>query len=834
MGTPLRRALGLGLALSACGPTTEWASSGHRAIIEVETEPFAVRVHRDGRELLRLFGGDGRYGAVAATIDNPEFVPQLIPGWDGYRAREDRWRVAAAPVIESASDDEVSIRFEEGLEAQLDLRVSGDRIRIELRTEALVPHTPGGTHTKSSVAFHLPPDAHFFGLGERTATVDHRGWSLYNWCEEGGLGQGEGAEPGPDNPSPNGVSMTNFPVPLVHVSSGYLLHLDTFDRSEFHMGNERPDAWRIAVNRNRFALTVYTDPSPLRNIDLYTQDTGRPLVPAPWVFGPRRRMNQGDQVFGEDEWRMLRERGVPTTSIDDNVHFLPHGSHLGREERLRNWVDTLHRHGFKVMAYNNPYVSTTEPKVADDFAYGASKDLFLRDGRGRVAETFLISGTPQNVATIDLTQETGRAWFRDLLMRTLDLGYDGWMHDFGEYVERDWRAADGRHGDALHNRYPVLSAQTAFELMSRERPDGFHIHVRAGYAGSQAFVPAVWNGDPEASFDPTQGLPASLFAGLNLSMSGIAYWGSDIGGFKCYGDAPRDKELYLRWAQLGAVSPIMQSQNACVYLTGQRTKWRLWDDDETVQVYGAMARLHTRLQPYLSSLAREAHQTGAPLMRHPFLRFPEHPGAWAVRSAYFLGDALYAAPVVRRGAREKTVWLPPGRYLEWNEARPLDGDRVVTVSAPLDRLPLFLVENQLLPMLDRSIETLAEAAVPGVVTPSRVADRLDAVAFVTRGQARRSLENGTELALTVLDRSATPSPPLTEVAPAQVADCARCYAVETSTVTGVTRLRVSTAEVATDEVHLGRLRLVHRAERPLRVRWDLYLADAALGPPGAP
>lgn len=783
-------------------------------------------MHRGGKDVLRLFEGDGRYGAIAATVDDPEIVTQLIPGWDGYRAREGPYEVASNPFIEEATDDSVTIRFERGLDARLTLSVSDERMRFEVATGPLVAHRPGGSHTKASVAFGLGPDEHFFGLGGRTSTVDHRGWSLYNWAEEGGLGLGEGAEPGPENPFPNGVSMTNFPVPVVHSSAGFLLHIDTSFRSELHLGSERSDAWRIAVNRDAFAFTVYTHPSPLRNLDLYTQDTGRPLLPAPWVFGPRRRLNRGDQAFGEEEWRVLRRRGVPTTSLDDNVHFLPHLGHVGQEDELRAWVETLHRNGFKVMAYNNPYVSTSSPRASSDRAYGTEQGLFLIDGRGAVAETFLISGRPQTVATIDLTQPAGREWFQSLLKRTLDLGYDGWMHDFGEYVERDWRAGDGRRGDELHNLYPVLSAQAAYELLRRERPEGFHFHVRSGYAGSQAFVPAVWNGDPEATFDPTQGLPASLFAGLNISMSGIAYWGSDISGFKCYTDDPRDKEMYLRWAQLGAVSPIMQSQVACAYLGGTRTKWQLWDDEETVQVYGNMARLHTRLQPYFSSLAREAHETGAPLMRHPFLLFPRHPAAWMVQEAFFLGDAIYAAPVVRRGQREKTVWLPPGQYLDWNEGRAYPGDQIVTVPAPLPRLPLFLVANRIVPMLDPTIETLAEATVPDVVTPSRVADRLDAVVFVTGGDSTRALEDGTELALEVLAESdEIPPGDFAEVDPEAIAACAQCFRVETSTKSGrhITRLRINTAPTTSADVRFGRLRLVHRAERPLRVRWDLYL-----------
>ena len=821
--------VGMGLVLSACGPddvTTTWTISQAGISVEVATEPFAIAVRNaQGDPVLQVYEGEGAYGVVAATVDEPSFEPQIVPGWDGYRAREGAYVTAGRAELAETEEDRVTVRFAGELSASMTIRVADGRARFEVETAELVPHTPGGQHTKASVAFQLADDEQFFGLGERTSTVNHRGWTLYNWAEEGGVGQGEGAAPGAMNPFPNGVSMTNFPVPVVHSSAVYLLHLDTTYRSEFHLGSERDDAWRIAVNRNAFAFTVYADANPMKNLDAYAEDTGRPLIPAPWVFGPRRRLSLGDEAFGEPEWQILRRRGVPTTSLDDNVHFLPDLSHVGREDILRDWVQTVHDNGFKVMAYNNPYVSSSLARAADDFAFGAENDLFLKDASGRIAETALISGNLQAIATIDLTTDEGQAWFQSLLKRTVDFGYDGWMHDFGEYVGRRWRAADGRWGDELHNVFPVLSAKAAHDLLQRERRDDFHFHVRSGYAGTQQYVPAVWNGDPEATFDPTQGLPASLYQGVNIAMSGIPYWGSDISGFKCYTDDPRDKEVYLRWAQLGAVSPIMQSQSACANVTGRRQKWTLWSDDETVEVYGAMARLHTRLQPYFSLLAREAHETGAPLMRHPFLLFPENSSAWQVQEAFFLGDAIYAAPVVHRGVRERTVWLPPGRYLDWNENRVYDGDQIVVVPAPLARLPLFLRENRIVPMLDPSIETLAEATVPDVVTPSKVSDRLDAVAFMNGGDAARTLENGVELRIETVDDPGA-EVPMGFVASTEMLSCAQCFQ-ETEISAGVHRVQINSALSTEAEIRFGGLRLFHRSPIPVRVRWDVFQASRA-------
>ncbi len=350
----------------------------------------------------------------------------------------------------------------------------------------------------------------------------------------------------------------------------------------------------------------------------------------------------------------------------------PRAPRWGRETELRQWIENAHAIGYKVMAYNNPYISTSLPGATEDLAYGKAHGMFALDADGTLGETFFISGAAQTLATIDLTKPEAVTWFQSLLRRSLALGYDGWMHDFGEYVRRGWKFADGRNGEAVHNQFSVLSAKAAHDLLVAEKRDDFLFFVRSGYTGSQQYVPAVWSGDPEATFDDTQGLPAMLRGGINLGLSGVPLWGSDISGYKCITDFPRDKDIYLRWVEMGAVSPIMMEQNACSNPVGEkREKWKLWNDQETIDVYGAMARLHTRLAPYFDVLARESHVSGVPIMRHPFLYHPREPEAWTAESSFYLGASLFASPVVQRAKLDKDTWLPPGKWVESHGFRGL-------------------------------------------------------------------------------------------------------------------------------------------------------------------
>ena len=827
------------IALGSCGeePVSPLPVelSNDEASVRVELSPFQLQISDpEGNVVLKTYAAnDGAYGAPAATFDFFTEQNLGLPGWDGYRPAEEPWRRGVtASVVELDDESAVFALDDQGIYLTLSVKLEGKRVRLSLDAREAKDADDAGTLNKSTIAFALPEDEHFFGLGERFVSVDHRGFSLYSWSEEGGLGRGEDTPAGPENPTPNGPSMTYFPVPFFLSSKGYGLHLDTTYRTELHLGSEREDAWRAAANTHHFDATVYVSADPLAIIDAFTEDTGRPIVPAPWVFGPRRRVGSGSLVGEVPEYQKMREERIPVTGMDDAVHFLPALSQLGREEELAAWTAGAHALGYKVHAYNNPYVASNHDNATADYEFGKEMGYFVKGPDGEPALTFFISGELLSVAAVDLTNPDAAEWYKGLLKRTLEIGYDGWMHDFGEYTRRDSLFFDGRMGDEAHNIFPVLSAKAAFELMEKERPNDYLFFVRSGYTGTQQYVPAVWGGDAEATFDETQGLPSTVRAGLNLSMVGVPYWGSDMTGFKCLTDAPNDKEVFLRWVEFGALSPIMMEQNACSNPTGEKkTKWSLWNDEETIDHYRQYAGLHTRLFPYFRVLAHEASETGRPLTLHPFLVAPRDPEVWNVEDAYFLGRALYASPVARRGVTTKDTYLPAGAHYvdiarlfapEWtgeHEFRVYPGGGMAAIPAPLGKLPLFLVSGQILPLLDPSIETLAPATDASVVTLDDVDDRLDAVVALEPGEsASLTLEDGTELSIERTDDAGNPGE-LTFEEEENLADCSACY--RDSTEGDVERLRVNSALVAASTISIADLRISHKGSVPRRIRWDV-------------
>ncbi|MBK6460756.1 MAG: hypothetical protein IPF92_07080 [Myxococcales bacterium] len=470
---------GQGCGDAAPPPSRTLSLRAGTTTVEIATGAFGLSFVQDGERVTGTIArGDDAHAPAMAAHEVLEEQGRGLPGWDGYAPVVGPWALSGRARVLSETGDSARVAIEApGGEVELTVSVRARRVELIFEAKGGAP-----AWNKLGLTLGAAPDEHFFGMGERFASTDHRGLALYSWAEEGGVGKGESAPRAYDNPGPNGPSMTYFPVPFFLSSRGFGVHLDTTFRTAVDFAERRADALTLTADTARLRVVVYLSRDPKDSLGAFVADTGRPFVPAPWVFGPRRRVGVNAMVDGVPEWKLLRDRDIPITTIDDAVHFLPARSEAGREETLREWTRTVHAAGYKVVAYVNPYVATA-PEIADDFAYGRDRGLFLTEPSGKPGLTIFSSGRLLELASIDLTQPEGVAWFQSLLRRPLALGYDGWMHDFGEYTERRWRAKDGRTGVELHNLYPVLSAKAAHELLEKERPGDYLFFVRVPVGG---------------------------------------------------------------------------------------------------------------------------------------------------------------------------------------------------------------------------------------------------------------------------------------------------------------------------------------------------------------
>lgn len=279
------------------------------------------------------------------------------------------------------------------------------------------------------------------------------------------------------------------------------------------------------------------------------------------------------------------------------------GYPVGTYPNMPELVRSLQDNGFKVLGYLYPQFRTVRAETKTGLASG----YFLKQDD---SSTLLfpavyadpVLGLPHAPSALYApTNPEGVAWWQGLLRRLLvEYGYDGWMHDFGEQVPVAAVAANGMRGEELHNLYPTLYQRMGAELCQAVKPD-FMFFSRSGYTGSNAWAPAIWPRDQHTDWSWNRGLASSVPAGLSLGICAANTWGPDIGGFfhsATDAEAARSTELWIRWCQFGALTPLMRDH---LGVKKDRTPdvVDLWSSRETIDTWRTYARLHNSLVPYL-------------------------------------------------------------------------------------------------------------------------------------------------------------------------------------------------------------------------------------------
>jgi alpha-D-xyloside xylohydrolase len=254
--------------------------------------------------------------------------------------------------------------------------------------------------------------------------------------------------------------------------------------------------------------------------------------------------------------------------------------------------------------------------------------------------------------------------------------------------------------------YPMFQQQALYEGMQSAGETEIVSLGRAGFAGSQRYGAAIWSGDIHSTFEDLQ---QQVRAGLNIGLSGIPWWTTDIGGF--FGgevDAPYFQELIVRWFQYGVFCPLFRLHGwrnsslthpeTCDPTRGGPNEiWSFGD-----RAYGLIKELlflRERLRPYIMRQMKLASTKGTPPMRPLFFDFPSDEGCVAVDDQFMFGPDLLVAPVLHSGATRRDVYLPAGAT--WTDAwagKVIKGGQTIQADAPLDKIPLYLRDGKKLPI----------------------------------------------------------------------------------------------------------------------------------------
>ncbi len=635
------------------------------------------------------------------------------------------------------------------------------QVRVEragLGVTAVHLRGPAGARTVS-ISFPARRRELFTGFGERSNAVDHRGRDVVNYTADGPFLKRDRALAGvavPDWAESDRYDATYYPIPWLLSSRGYGVLVDNDETSRFVLRGRR---WSVRVEARRLHLRVFAGPRPAEALARFTAATGRqPAPPAPWAYGPWVQTGQPNVVpLGDEQriFRALRDADAPVSAAETHMRFLPCGVHRANEAYERQRTAQVHAFGLAMLTYFSPHLCTSYQPLFDE-ATAAGALQRSADRRPLTFSAFVGGQGPAGfsilpLAQFDFTASAARRIYGRLLREAVDMGKDGWMEDFGEWTSPEVVPADGTPSARIHNRFP-----RDYHCAVRDIVRGFGKPLvrfqRSGWTGAARCSVDVWGGDPTTvwGFD---GLRSVVTQALTIGMSGVARWGSDIGGYNSFGEGERlTPELLKRWIELGAVSGVMRTKRSGIALPAYERPQVF--DPGIIGVWRRYAKLHTQLLPYIQAADATYRATGLPLMRHGLLTHPRDPRAVRADDQFMFGPDLLAAPVLAPGERRRRLYAPAGRWVDlWRSAsyRASDGSlrlgragvlrgrRAYTLPAPLEQLPLLVRAGAVIPLLPADVDTLAPYRGQGVV---RLADRRGAIQLLAFPRGRSSAAMG--------------------------------------------------------------------------------------------
>jgi alpha-glucosidase (family GH31 glycosyl hydrolase) len=428
----------------------------------------------------------------------------------------------------------------------------------------------------------------------------------------------------------------------------------------------------------------------------YARITGLPEMPPLWSFGYQQSHRT---LAGPDEimWvaKTMREKQLPCdTLIYLGTDFCPSGwnTHNGEFEwNTANFPDPkkaihdLHALHYKVVLHI----------VIEGFHLTGT----VKDGCAAPEPSGRTPDANGDVTKGAYPRERSVGCYWPYHKGVYDLGIDGWWPDQG----------DGLDGPSRLNRIRMYWEGSQL-WRPDERPYALH---RNGYPGMARYGAFLWSGDVYSTWET---LKTHVPVAINTALSGIPYWGTDIGGF-----VPTPEflgELYVRWFQFGAFCPLFRAHGRTWHLR-LPWGWNLGDlGPEESQTYQGAGRppdselhnaavepicrkyleLRYRLLPYLYSAVRECSRTGMPILRALWLHYPDDPAAVGRGDEYLWGRDLLVAPVVEKGATSRRVYLPRGTWFDfWTEER-VDGSREIDRAVDLETMPLYARAGAIIPM----------------------------------------------------------------------------------------------------------------------------------------
>ncbi|BBH68898.1 alpha-xylosidase [Actinoplanes sp. OR16] len=611
---------------------------------------------------------------VTATAPAPDVIRITIDHFQGSKPKHPNFLLSESPVDlgvdgVSLTSGALTARFSDGENWGLDFLVDGKRITGSGWKGMGVVDTLDGQHFVHE-QLDLGVGETVYGLGERFGPLVKNGQTIDVWNEDGGTSSEQAYKN----------------VPFYFTTGGYGVLVDNPGKVSFEVASEMVSRTQFSVAGQSLSYLVIHGPTPADVIRKYTALTGRPALPPAWSFG-LWLTTSFTTSYDEDTVNKfidgMAERDLPLSVFHFDTFWMREFSWCDFEWDTRTFPDPpgmlkrLAGRGLKVCLWINPYIAQRSAL----FAEGREKGYLVKRANGDVFQWDLWQA---GMGLVDFTNPSARTWYAEKLRALVDMGVDAFKSDFGERIPTDVVWHDGSDPERMHNYYTQIYNQVVFDVLKESRGEGEAVlFARSATVGGQQF-PVHWGGDNSSTYES---MAESLRGGLSLMSSGFGFWSHDIGGF----EGMPDPAVFKRWIAFGLLSSHSRLHGSTSY----RVPWNF--DEEASDVLRGFTHLKYRLMPYLFGAAREAHETGLPVMRPMVIGFPDDPAAAYLDRQYLLGPDLLVAPVFTE-AGDVTYYVPAGRWTHYLTGEVVEGPGWVRETHGFDSVPLLVRPGAVIPV----------------------------------------------------------------------------------------------------------------------------------------
>lgn len=553
-------------------------------------------------------------------------------------------------------------------------------------------HTVTKATVKSDTGYYevikaLAPDEHLYGLGDKTGYLDKRGFEYDNWNV--------------DNTEPQLEILPNIykSIPVMYgLKNGHPfgLFFDNTYKSHFDMGKESDHYYFYSAVDGNLNYYILGGASLKAVITNYTYLTGRTPLPQKWTLGYQQSRwgYSASQQEVQEIADNLKKYDLPCDAIHFDVDYME-GYRVFTWDKAKfdgdpkSFVAKLKTRGIKVIPIIDPGVK--KDPAYSVYAEGLKKGYFVKSPDGQV---YINKVWPGDSAFPDFGRPEVRQWWAKNGQFLTDMGASGIWIDMNEpasfegEIPQDVIFNDQKTPSThkkMHNVYGHNMAKATYEGLKAQQGKRPYVITRAAYAGTQKYS-TVWTGDNRSMWPHIQMMIPQL---CNLGLSGFSFIGTDIGGFA----SDTNAELLTRWIEAAIFSPLLRNHAAMG--TRRQEPWVF--GEPTLSIYRKYLKLRYRFIPYLYDLFAQESHNGLPIMRPLVLNYDHDPRVRDMNDEFMVGDDVLVAPVVQKSQVKRLVYLPAGDWVDFWNGSEYAGNQDVVADAPLDKLPLFIKRDTLLP-----------------------------------------------------------------------------------------------------------------------------------------